>query len=174
MRFEIGQTAWRATYEGTEASVECPHCGGTGRLRVMFHDDTQVSIGCANCACGYDPPTGRVRVYDRRPIVRQVTITGVDVRDGVTEWRTFDSYCVKDEQMFDNEADAHKAAQTLAEEADREERERVATKAKDTRSWSWNASYHRKEIKRAQESIAHHTAKLAVASLKAKQKEAAE
>lgn len=57
----------------------------------------------------------------------------------------------------------------MAAEADAEELRRIAEKEKPTRTWSWNATYHRKEIKRCEESIARHRAKLSVASLKAKE-----
>jgi hypothetical protein len=169
MRFEIGQEVWITRYEPVETSVECEDCGGTGRLRVMFADDSIVSIDCANCGPGYNPPTGRKRVFDRTAVAFQTVITGVEVGRGKTEWRTAASYVVEDENIFDNEADCLARGKVLAAEADREERERVNRKEKDGKSWGWHAIYHRREIKRAQEQIEYHTKKLAVASLKAKE-----
>lgn len=172
MKYEIGQQVWRATFDSREAFVVCPDCAGTGRLRVMFADDTVVSIECAACGPGYNPPTGRIKVYDRQPAARLTTITGVEISAGKTEWRTSDSYIVQDEDLFDNEADCLVRAQAIATEYDRAERERVNKKEKDTKTWGWNAHYHRREIKDAQRRIEYHTAKLAVASLKAKEDKA--
>jgi len=58
----------------------------------------------------------------------------------------------------------------MGADADRAEREKIATKEKDTRTWAWNASYHRRQIKDAKRQLEYHTAKLNVASLKAKEK----
>lgn len=173
MRFEIGQQVWRATFGTRENFVTCPDCGGTGRLRVTFHDETQVSIHCQNCALGYDPPTGRIRVYDRRAEAVKTTITGMEVEGTEVQWRTADSYRVEDCDIFDNEADCLVAAQAKAEQFDLEERERVFKKEKDTRTWAWNASYHRKAIKEAQRQIEYHTSKLNAAVVKAKEDKAA-
>jgi ribosomal protein S27E len=169
IKFDIGAEPWWARCRQEETSVECPDCGGTGRLRVTFHDETTVSIACQNCSRGYDPPTGRVRVHDRTPRAERVLIEGFEVKsDGSIEYRTSASYTVKEELLFDDYTGAMLRAEELAVALDREERERVATKERDTRSWAWNASYHRGEIKRCQKDIAYHEAKLAVASLKAK------
>lgn len=88
MRFEIGQQVWRATFDAMERSIECPDCGGTGRLRVLFHDDSMVSIECATCQRGYEPPTGRLTVYERRGVAYPDRIVGVEVEANKTRWRT--------------------------------------------------------------------------------------
>jgi hypothetical protein len=59
-----------------------------------------------------------------------------------------------------------------ARKADQEEREKIGAKEKPTRTWAWNASYHRKEIKRCKESIEYHERKLAAANLKARSEKA--
>ena len=157
-----------ASWESSEHYITCPDCGGTGRLRVLFHDDTMVSIECAGCSAGYDPPTGRIKVYDRRASVMQVTITGVEVRDGKTEWRTDRSYIVDEADLFETEEGALERAKVRAAEADQEERDRISQKEKPTRTWAWNAHYHRREIKEAERRIEHHKKKLAAANLKAR------
>lgn len=57
----------------------------------------------------------------------------------------------------------------MAAHADTAERARILGKEKGGRSWAWNATHHRREIKTAQERIAYHTSKLAVAALNAKE-----
>ncbi len=166
MRFKVGDTPWWATWDNTETSVECPHCGGTGRIRVTFHDDVEVSIPCENCSRGYEPPTGRVTAWERTTNVRRVTIKGFEFRDGVMKWQTTGSYTIEDTNLFETEDDAKARADALAAEAVAHELEQIGKKAKDERSWAWNASYHRKEIKRCEQSIKHHTAKLSAANLK--------
>lgn len=173
LRFQIGDTAWRATCEIRENHIQCPDCGGTGRLRVLFHDDTMVSIDCQNCGSGYNPPTGRIRVYDRTARAELTVITGVEVHGSTVEWRCEGCWIVEDGKLFADEASAIVAAQALAVQLDSEERERILKKEKPERTWSWNAVYHRRCIKEAQRQIEYHTKKLAAANLKARDKEEA-
>lgn len=172
MKHEIGQVVWLASFEARTSYVTCPDCGGTGRLRVTFHDETQVSIECRNCSAGFDPPTGRVKVYDREPRAIEATITGAEIDGDKVEWRTNCHWRVPENEIFSNRADALFAAREKARQLDREERERVNRKEKDTRTWAWNASYHRRCIKEAQRQLEYHSAKLAVAVLKSKEDKA--
>jgi len=168
LKFQIGDELWYAAWEVTSNYVTCPDCGGTGRIRVIHHDDTEMSIECAGCSAGYEPPKGYVTVYDRKALAYPVTITGVEIRDGKAQWRSDRHYIPEEGDLYRSEAEAIAGAQVKAAKADREERERIAKKEKPTRTWSWNAHYHRKEIKRAQQSIEYHTKKLAAANLKAR------
>ncbi len=168
MKYQIGQQVWRAGWRAFENHVGCPDCGGTGRIRVTFHDETQVSIDCQRCGPGYNPPTGYVVVHDRKAMAISTIITGVEIVDTSINWRTADCYMTEDENLFDNEADCLARAAVMAAEADAQEREKIQKKEADTRTWAWNASYHRREIKEALKKIEYHTAKLNVAAIKAK------
>ena len=77
---------------------------------------------------------------------------------------------IDEDKVFLTESEAQTRADLMAAEYDAEERERIFKKEKDQRSWAWNASYHRKEIKEAERRIEHHKKKLAHAALKAKEK----
>ena len=178
MRYEIGQTIWVTDFSPmAPAHVTCPDCGGTGRLRVTFHDDTEVSVACANCSAGYDPPCGYVVVHRLRAGATQAIVTGLEVDRGKTRWHvdaTSNSYrIVDDDEAFDTEAEALARALEKAAEYEQAERDRIFKKEKNTRSWAWNASYHRRCLKEARRQIDYHTSKLAVAAVRAKEKEPA-
>ena len=168
-KFQIGDTVWRPTFEASAAWVQCPDCCGEGRLRVIMGDETIVSIDCDNCKRGYDGPQGVLKVYNRRPYAECEAIMGIRMEGAGINYQTNGTYTASESSLFVNEADALKAADVLADTFCQEERERILRKEKDTRSWAWNATYHRREIKSAQERIAYHSSKLAVASLKAKE-----
>ena len=172
MKYEVGQHAWWATCQTQEHFETCPDCGGTGRLRVTFHDETQVSIECRNCSAGYDPPTGRVKWYGRIPEAKMITISGFEFTDGKASYHASlgpsSYYRIEEAELFLTEDAAKARADELAAQHDAAERARIMTREKDTKSWAWNASYHRRCIKDAEKTIAYHTAKLAVAALKAK------
>lgn len=176
-RFKIGDYAWLADWTSREDSVVCPDCDGTGRLRVIFHDETQVSIECRNCALGYDPPTGRVRVYTRTARAMREHVNGAEIGPSGTRWRLgLSDTCyrtVDDGDLFTEESDALARAAERCAELDAQDRQKVFTKEKDTRTWAWNASYHRRMIAEGERQATYHRAKLAVASLKAKEKSVA-
>jgi len=176
-RFQIGDIAWIAAFDAADNWLPCPDCGATGRIRVIFHDGTEVSIECGNCRAGYDPPTGRIRVFDRKPRAERVHVNGCEFGPNEMRWRLgYSDTCyriVDDRDIFETEAAALERAKVIAAEADAAERAKVLTKEKDARTWAWNASYHRNCIKRAQKDIEYHTAKLAVAAIRAKEPEKA-
>lgn len=178
MRFEVGQEIWIGDFSPLAAVYEtCPDCGGTGRLRVTFHDDTQVSIECRNCSAGYDPPTGRVVVHRNVGKARKATVTGLEIQGGKTRWHVdgpnYSYRIMDDEDAFDTEAEAVAWAEKKSAAYEQEQRDRIFKKEKDTRTWAWNASYHRRCIKDAQRQIEYHSAKLAAAKVKAKKPELA-
>ena len=170
MKYSIGQNLWHATAYVEKVYLTCPDCGGTGRIRCIMHDETIMSIGCGNCALGYGPPTGRIGAYQRKPKATPVTVIGLEARAGeAVKYQVTDCYSVGEEHLFEQEDEAISAAKVLAEEYNRGELDRIQNKEKDTRTWAWNASYHRKAIKEAKKQIAYHEAKLNVAAIKAKE-----
>jgi hypothetical protein len=182
-QYEIGQDIFYAAFNSYKSEyVTCPDCGGTGRLRVTFCNETTVSIPCANCAHGYDEPTGKIMVYCRKGEVIKCQISGIEISDGEVEYRaeyyTFDDQgrtfrgcrCIKEEDVFLSETEAQARADKLAADYDAEERAKIFRKEKNQRSWAWNASYHRKQIKDAERSLEYHRKKLAHAALKTKEK----
>lgn len=174
MKYQIGQELWLASFEQKQDSVPCTDCGGTARIRCIMHDNTIVSVECGACRRGYLGSNGKNTVWTRRPEVKRGTITGVDAQQGeVTRYYFRFSDCqnhiIDEDRLFDNKEAAETKAAALAEEYNAEEIARIAKKEKDTRSWAWNASYHRKQIKEAQKSIEYHTKKLNAASVKVKE-----
>lgn len=174
MRFEVGQKIWIGDFSALSPAYEtCPDCGGTGRLRVTFHDETQVSIECRNCAAGYDPPTGRVIVYRNAARARHATVCGFENAHGKVRWHVDGDDCsyrvVDDENAFDTENDALTWAKQCAASYEAEQRAKIFSKEKDSRTWAWNASYHRRCIKDAEKQIKYHSEKLAAAMVKAKE-----
>ena len=169
MKYDIGQQIYHATWDTRTGHVTCPDCGGTGRLRVTFHDDTTVSIDCRNCSSGYNRPSGQVQIYERLARAELCTITGCEIEGTKVEWRLDTHYRVNEDDLFTDYDECLAYARIKAEAADKAELEKVNRKEKDTRTWAWNASYHRKCIKDAQKQLDYHTSKLNVAALKAKE-----
>lgn len=168
-KYNIGDKVYHATFKKhTGVYVECPDCGGTGRMRCIFHDETIVSIVCGSCSPGYDPPTGKILVYNSIESVDLLIITGIEVEaDKPTRYKA-DHYILDEDHLFNTKDEALVKAKEMHDAHVEMEKDKIYKKEKDTRSWAWNASYHRGLIKRAEKDIIYHTSKLNVANLKKK------
>lgn len=178
-KFNMGETVYCASFDMTEDTIQCPHCGGTGRVRIIFHDETENSIECGNCQ-NYDHwerrPTGRVKIHHRVAKAEKRVICGISIENnGKVEYRASTGrngsfWILKEDIMFKTEQEAMEAAEKMAIEYDENEKNEVLKKYRDDRSWAWNASYHRKRVADAKRDLEYHTAKLNVADLKKKEK----
>lgn len=168
-KYNIGDTVWWAHWDTVADWVTCPECGGSGQITCELYDGTRLSVECAGCTRGFEGPKGALQVWKRTAVARLTMVDRVEVAPDKIEYGVTGSYRVDEGSLFDNEADARTKARGLAAELDQQDRDKIARKEKDTRSWSWNVHYHRRQIRDAEKSIAYHTAKLNVAKLKAKE-----
>ncbi len=160
MKYEIGQKVWWATFDATDDYIVCPDCNGMRYIRVLLYDDSIVTIACEGCKRGFDASAGRIHVYKRKPMAIPVTIKGLELSEGKTEWQTSGSYRTAEHDLFDTEAEALERANEIAADFDRAEREKISMKEKPTRSWSWHVHYYRREIREAQRRIDYATERL--------------
>lgn len=165
--YKIGDTVWYASAGMRDKWVTCPDCLGKRFLTVTLGDDSQVTIDCTGCSAGCDPPRGMVKTYAYEATVRSVEICGMEshIREGKEQTRYyFDGCYLADEDQFSGTKEgAEDRAVELATDHQREEESRFALKHKDTRSWGWNATYHRGQVKSLERQLEYHRAKLAAA-----------
>lgn len=172
-KYEIGSNVWWSTFQSEPDTIVCPDCGGTAQITCILWDGTELSIECEGCKRGYGRANGRINIHNRRANARLVVIEGMEISRGDVTYYVDGSYRVEESRLFDTESAALEAATAeaieYAIEYDRVERDRINHKEKPTKSWSWHVHYHRREIKRMQESIEYHTSCLNVAKVKAKE-----
>jgi hypothetical protein len=160
MKYKIGDKVWYAQRKAFSKSVVCPDCFGKKYLTVIKGDDSQVTIDCAGCASGYLPPKGYILYWGQEPDVCEKTISKIEF-DGIKYVYGFDGcYSADEDTFFRKESDALIKAGALCREHEQQELARINMKEKNNRTWSWNASYHRRQIKEAERQIEYHTAKL--------------
>lgn len=163
-RFKIGDKVWVAKNNAKEEFIPCPDCLGKRYLTVTMGDDSQVTIDCVCCRRGYEGPAGVISTYEYQPIVLYVELTSVEseLKEDVEVERYGHSGCYREdgENVFATEAEAKVRADIFAKERKAEEEARLLRKEKETRSWAWNAHYHRKCIKQAEKDLAYHASKL--------------
>jgi hypothetical protein len=166
IKFNIGDTAWLAKAGQEQTWITCPECLGSGRLRVILGDDSEVSIECVCCERGYEGSPGKLQTYAFRATAEPVHITGVETRmhDGVIETR-YNSGCwsVDEQNLYETRLSALGRADALVEEHEIEETKRLKYKEKQHKTWAWHVRYYRSCIRASKEQIARYEAKLAVA-----------
>jgi len=163
---QVGDQVWVAEISSTDRWEPCPDCLGKKFLTVILGDDSRVTIDCAGCGVGYQPPRGVVKVYERKPEPRSRVISGMQVQGkdityhvgGSSAYRTYSESIV-----FSTEGEALVRAQALAKEEEEDKRKSILKKEQDRRTWAWHVTYHRRSIRDAKKALACHTEKLAVA-----------
>jgi hypothetical protein len=160
--FNIGDKVYTARVEYRAKSITCPDCFGKARLTVILGDGEQVQVDCTQCSHGYDGSTGRINSYDYFPEVNERIITGITIKnDGIEYYCS--SWIIDGEKVFATREEAEKMAIVLTREDEGRELKKLMSKHKDTRSWAWNATYHRGCIRQAEKDLAYHKAKLGYA-----------
>lgn len=176
--FSIGDVVYLARYGYKEKTVTCPHCKGSKALTVIFGDGEKATVDCGLCNLGYEPPRGYLTEGEYGASVESIVIDGVEQSRHGQELEVRYKYnqtggccnICESGDVFTTKENALKRGEQLSEKAANEEKERMEhNKEQAQRSWAWNASYHRKQIKEAKRQLEYHTAKLNVAIVKAKE-----
>lgn len=165
-KFNIGDTAYLAQVGQEQIWITCPECLGSGRLRVILGDNSEVSIACVCCERVYEGSLGHLQTYKFVSRTREVEISGIEAHmsDGVLKVRySSDCWSIDEENLFVTRAEAETHAANIVAEHETEEKKRLGYTEKQHKSWAWNVSYWRRGIRKAKEEIARYEARLAVA-----------
>lgn len=157
MKFNIGDTMFRACAGQRESRITCPDCYGKKYLTVILGNGENVTVDCECYRPGYGQYAGTVSSCDFATEVFEETVNSISAAPAEYNHHP-ENECFKTRE----EAEI-KAAQLLKEYQEGEKNRLLFLKENASRSWAWNASYHRRELKRAQRQVEHHTTKLDVA-----------
>jgi ribosomal protein S27E len=164
IKHKIGDLVWVSSGRTTQVFVTCPDCGGNRHIKLTMYDGTEHTIDCGRCSSGFNPPSGRVYYYEYKATAKKGLVCAIELDSDRVEYRVdfYDGhrYCVKDCDIFNDESAALARAEVIEREHNAEQISRIQKKEKDTRTWAWHVSYHRKQIKDAEKSIEYHTSKL--------------
>lgn len=172
--YNIEDRVWHANRSSTQEKLICPECFGKLYLTVILGDDSQVTIDCAGCAAGYDPPKGYVTYWKQDINVTQVIIDRVEINPDYVEYG-FDKvgcthHIAKDTDLFSTKEEAEVRARELAEEWNKEQLANIHRKEKNHRNWSWHVHYYRNMIRRAEKEIERAKEQLDAAKAHVKEK----
>lgn len=174
-KFKVGQEVWFVHTKTEEAKEVCKDCLGSAYLTVILGDKSQVTIKCEGCNRGWAGSNGCNNYWKHTELPKKTMITRMEYnQDGEWEYGSHDSYGHLEEDIFLTEEGCRERAVIVAEERTQKEIERIQYKYNNQRTWAWNASYHRKQIRQAKSTIEWSTKCLEVAKAKAKKQEEAD
>ena len=169
-KFDLGDTVFMARFERTEKTIVCPDCLGSARVKVTLGTGEEIMIECGGCdPGGYQPSTGRIRQYDFAMRIVRRTITGINLKEDDVEYRLDGEagHCYigsqnGDYKVFATEDEARIGGEEQRVKHEVEENKRLLAKTKNHRTWAWNATYHRQQIKRIEREIQYHHSKVEI------------
>jgi hypothetical protein len=171
--FNIGDTAYHAHAGLEHIWITCPECLGSGRLRVILGDESEVSIACVCCERGYEGSPGKIRTCAFQAAAQTVIVAGIDSHitpEGTnTVYKFGDGYYSEQNNLFATLDGALARAAVLAQEHQAEEAKRLKYKENQQKTWAWHVSHWRREIRLAKETIARCEARLAMAPKNSKE-----
>ncbi len=176
-KFNLGDCVYAAGVRTAKKKIDCPECFGKLQLRVTLGDESVVDIDCVGCARGCNPPTGFIELYEPMGEATYGIIYKVEIEETKIEYYisipNTEGYnynrIAEERNIFKDKDEALQRARFLSKEYTEKENKRILKKEKNTRTWAWNAHYHRDCIRKAEKEIVYHSRKLGIAKEKAKE-----
>lgn len=167
-KFNIGDKVWLANCDRKAQKIICEDCFGSKYLTVIMGNGEKVTIECRGCwPGGFESATGYNTVYNYEANSEQAFVNRIEISKDSNGEKYIEYYtdkgCGRD-RVFATKEEADEKAKEIWRDYRAEEIQRLKHKYKDHKTWSWNACYHRREIKRAKEQIEYHSNKLDYAS----------
>jgi hypothetical protein len=175
-KFGVMAEVWFASTTQERESIRCPDCGGSGNIRVLLFDGTELKIECQRCTRGWLGPDGLSHYQCHRPDPKQGLVVSVSQNMHQVEYTVETMgqsgtlrYCMAEDRVFPSQLLAMEASEQMALRENVIQKAGAERKFNDTKSWAWHVSYHRKQIANLERELARHREKLNAATVKAKE-----
>lgn len=162
--FNVGDVIYHASYERTAIKEPCPICFGKLNVVLILGDNSRVELPCDYCNRGLFNPHGYIDTIVMLDKVTQYTITKklksemLFITDKVEYFS--DNIFLAVDRIFDNKKDAEICCNEIIRLATAEEQQRIEyVKSNIKKTFSWNAGYHLREIKKLEKDIEQHKLK---------------
>jgi uncharacterized protein YbaR (Trm112 family) len=146
--FDIGEQVWWVGRGHHEEWITCPECNGDKALTLIQGNGEKVSINCACCSLGYEPPTGTIKrnYYHFEPqefICRTADLSFDDFRYTNNYG---DNVNVKD-SLFKTKEECQKRCEELNAEKEKDEERRLLVNTESKRrDMAWSVHYWGRKV----------------------------
>ena len=166
--FALESELWWTGNGYTETWIECPECAGTKAITLVQGNGQSVSVDCAACSMGYQPPSGMIKqiTYQHTPerfTPRRVKVDGDEI--WYSESGPFESgYSqVSAKSLFASKDECQNACDALNHERNIMERNRDINNLLDKRKkMAWSAHYWGRKLADTQKELETIKARLSV------------
>lgn len=162
-RYKQGDRVWCASFGVVEKRETCPVCFGKKQVHIILGDDSCIACPCEFCKVGFDGPYGTIQTYEREARSEEHTIAEVRIREDVSgedvEYVTVLHRLFRPQDVFDNQDEAQRRADVLAEEATAREFEALLRRksfGETDRTYTWGIGYHKREAARHRKDAEYH------------------
>jgi len=164
----IGDKVWTARLEHREFTETCPDCLGKKTVTLLLENGDKHLLECHTCnPGGYQPSRGYVVKTQYQASAKESVINSMEVTAEKTTYRFYNWSC---SEVYETEEAAKAAAEFLRAERENEDFKCFVWKKEDSRrTWAWNCSYFRAQIKNAKRDLAYAEARLGIAQSFAKE-----
>jgi len=121
LKYDIGDKVFNPQSAYKKEMIECPDCLGTKKWKIIFPTGEEADTDCYTCTKRWERPQGVIVLQSWVAQVRTLTIGQLRYEDGVPKYMCEETgigsgSVYKEKDLFDNEADAMKAAELKTEE----------------------------------------------------------
>ena len=151
-KYHVGDYVWAASYDLRARQIQCPTCFGKREVTLILGDGTHVVLPCAGCGHGFDEPRGVITEHILTPRADGVIIASIRTEQGhrstTVKYHSPGGHVYPEDRLYPTPEAALEAAQAIADTAQAEENTKAAhIKAKNEKSFAWNAFYHLRSAK---------------------------
>ena len=165
--FAIGVEVWWVGNGYREEMVACPECCGSRAITMILGNGEHVSLGCALCGPGYQPPTGQIkRTYyqyaPERYVPELVRIDGEEVVYHKALLGGGYRVAYPHDMFTDKTACQDRCDELNKQRTAEEDRRATAILQSKRRELAYSATYWRQQVKKLEDDLARVKARLAM------------
>lgn len=174
--FACGVPIWRVVSASGQSEQDCPDCGGSGIVTVIFHNNSTHTVACEGCKREYCS-TGKLKTWEPFFTVKEFTPGkvhefGEDCVYYVDASFQGSGSLYSSKDMFHTKEEAEKEANRRTVEARSiDKQHRFECTIDKIKKYAWSASYHQRHIRELKTQIGYHEARLAEIDLRKKKRE---
>jgi hypothetical protein len=155
--FSIGDKVWVSKAERRTKTVLCPICFGKLKVTLILGNEDHVELPCDYCGKGYDGPRGFLEQIEYFVGAEEAIIEGItleETAEGKSYKFHFGNRFFDQKYVHTTKEEAERVCQEIADENNENESKRTEfIKYNTKKSFSWNAGYYMREVKRLEKSI---------------------
>lgn len=172
-KYNIDDVVWYAFVGNRQVQKTCDICYGKLKVNLILGNGTIVELPCNYCGTSYESPRGYITTYEFVAEPKQVKISNINIEQTKTSekitYYTDYGTIVNNNYIFDTKEEAEIRCNEIIKQEEIDEFAKTEhLKFNNNKSFSWNAGYHLKEVKKHKQQLEYHERKAIICKEKSK------